>query len=123
MRMERSAIVLWWSELISVRRGELGFDDDKLLGERRWAKVYLLGGSFSFLPRACATGSKETLPSCDAEENDDDGSNSARSLVATAVDAQRRAGRTDVLACLHALLAILKPKSLVVMASNVGRER
>jgi len=47
----------------------------------------LLRGSFPARARACATGSKDCVPSCDVEVNDDDGSSSAISLAAIAVDA------------------------------------
>jgi len=76
---------------------------------------YLLAGSLPFRPRDWATGSKEIWSSCEDDEKDEDGSSSARSLEAAAVEAHRCAGLAIVLACLQALLARPKPTSLVAM--------
>lgn len=82
--VQRAAVVFRWTELVSevvlvVVMVVVDVDREK----------YLLAGSRDLRPRDWATGSKGVFSSdveVEAEVKDDDGSSSARSLVATAVE-------------------------------------
>lgn len=102
-----------------VGTGICGGSQTGAIGSGGAIVFHLLAGSLPFRPRDWATGSKEIWSSWEDEEKDEDGSSSARSLLATAVEAHRCAGLAVVLACLQALLARPKPRSLVAIVCVV----